>query len=404
MNKKPLIVVVFILSLFCLLPLKSEAASLATRFRGAILLQVESHGEAWYVHPTSLKRYYLADGTEAYKLMRQLGVGITNANLAKIQGSLTEAKKQSGKILLQVEAHGEAYYVNSDGKLYYLKDGTAAYQLMRGLGQGIKTSDLATIALGDLLAKAPVVDVSGSTYETKQVSVGNNSFAVKMITIDLATPGLKIVTDTGNDADCTNNCQAKSLADYVTASSGFAAIHGSYFCPTDYASCATSKNSYYYPVYNSRLGKMINATQLKWPTTGPLLVFDTNNKAYFFTATTDFKDVATFESKNKVKVAAAIGNQPALIHEDRNILALNSLDDKQKNTKSSRGGIGIKDNKVYLVIASGATVVDLAGVMQSLGMTEAMNLDGGGSSALYYQGAYKVGPGRSLPNAIIFKK
>ena len=31
-----------------------------------------------------------------------------------------------------------------------------------------------------------------------------------------------------------------------------------------------------------------------------------------------------------------------------------------------------------------------------------MNLDGGGSTALY-DGGYKAGPGRSLPNAIIVK-
>ena len=58
----------------------------------------------------------------------------------------------------------------------------------------------------------------------------------------------------------------------------------------------------------------------------------------------------------------------------------------------------------FLIIANSATVIDLANIMQALGMEQALNLDGGGSSALYYQGEYKVGPGRQLPNAIIFKK
>jgi len=40
--------------------------------------------------------------------------------------------------------------------------------------------------------------------------------------------------------------------------------------------------------------------------------------------------------------------------------------------------------------------------MQSLGAENAMNLDGGGSVAMVYNGSYKVGPGRNLPNAIIF--
>lgn len=46
-------------------------------------------------------------------------------------------------------------------------------------------------------------------------------------------------------------------------------------------------------------------------------------------------------------------------------------------------------------------MLDLAHVFKSLGATHALNLDGGGSVALWF-GGYKVGPGRSLPNAVIF--
>jgi exopolysaccharide biosynthesis protein len=38
--------------------------------------------------------------------------------------------------------------------------------------------------------------------------------------------------------------------------------------------------------------------------------------------------------------------------------------------------------------------------MKALDMDNAMNLDGGGSTALWYNG-YKVGPGRNLTNAIL---
>ena len=34
----------------------------------------------------------------------------------------------------------------------------------------------------------------------------------------------------------------------------------------------------------------------------------------------------------------------------------------------------------------------------------ALNLDGGGTSAMYIGGAYRVGPGRLLPNAIVLTK
>ena len=42
--------------------------------------------------------------------------------------------------------------------------------------------------------------------------------------------------------------------------------------------------------------------------------------------------------------------------------------------------------------------------MQSLGARDALNLDGGGSAALWIAGSFKVGPGRQLPNAIVLTK
>ncbi len=53
----------------------SGGGSLAQQLSGRILLQVESVGEAWYVNPSDLKRYYMADGDEAYRIMRELSLG-----------------------------------------------------------------------------------------------------------------------------------------------------------------------------------------------------------------------------------------------------------------------------------------------------------------------------------------
>jgi len=57
---------------------------MAERTSGKILLQVERHGEAWYVHPKTGIRYYMKDGEAAYNLMRYYSLGITNADLEKI--------------------------------------------------------------------------------------------------------------------------------------------------------------------------------------------------------------------------------------------------------------------------------------------------------------------------------
>lgn len=120
-----------------------SAITLADKLQGRILLQVESHGEAWYVNPANLLRYFLGRPTDAFNLMRKLGIGITDANLIKIDLDSAFARKQSGKIFLQVEQNGEAWYVNPvDLKRYYLGRPLDAFNLMRQLGLGITNSDL----------------------------------------------------------------------------------------------------------------------------------------------------------------------------------------------------------------------------------------------------------------------
>jgi len=118
---------------------------LTEKLKGRILLQVEDHGEAWYVEPKTSKRYYMANGSEAYNIMRNLGVGITNKDLEKVKTNQSFAKQHSGKIFLQVENYGEAYYIDVDGNAHYLKDGNEAYNIIRELGLGITNNDLRKI-------------------------------------------------------------------------------------------------------------------------------------------------------------------------------------------------------------------------------------------------------------------
>lgn len=57
---------------------------LRQRLAGRILLQVESRGEAWYVHPVDMKRYYLGRPADAFAVMRELGLGIKSSDLGRI--------------------------------------------------------------------------------------------------------------------------------------------------------------------------------------------------------------------------------------------------------------------------------------------------------------------------------
>ncbi len=133
---------------------KAESAvdsGFSKKLKGRILLQVEERGEAWYVNPKDLKKYYMANGEKAYGIMRYLGVGISNKDLEKIKTDKSFAKLHSGKIFLQIESHGEAYYIDTKGNAYYLSNGNLAYDLMRKLGLGVSNKDIRKIKVAELL-------------------------------------------------------------------------------------------------------------------------------------------------------------------------------------------------------------------------------------------------------------
>ena len=75
----------------------------------------------------------------------------------------------------------------------------------------------------------------------------------------------------------------------------------------------------------------------------------------------------------------------------------------EQKKRTRKAGIGFGDGgKVLLIVAPAATMHEFAEIFKALGAQNAPNLDGGGTAALWF-GGYKVGPGRALPNAIVFK-
>lgn len=233
-----------------------------------------------------------------------------------------------------------------------------------------------------------------SNYQSLTVNTDRGSFFIHLVKINWTNPNLRIVTDTANPSECGDNCSVKSLSSYYSQNGGFAAINGSYFCPADYSWCGGKLGAFDTPIYNSRNGKLLHSDKLFWDNRA-MYVFDGSNRPHFFAQAKDY---------NGVGMRAAIANFPGLVSGGQNIVFNYPMDEKQRNVKGRRSGIGASGNTIFLVVASGATVPDLASIFIALGAENALNLDGGGSSSMMYNGAYKVGPGRNLPNAIIFSQ
>jgi len=124
--------------------------NLVNRLSGNILLQVEKNGEGWYVNPDNKKKYYLGRPADAFSIMRNLGLGIKHSELNGYLNSKFPSRL-SGKIMLDVEQNGEAYYIYPKNlKGYFLSRPADAFKVMRDLGLGITNADIRKIGVGEI--------------------------------------------------------------------------------------------------------------------------------------------------------------------------------------------------------------------------------------------------------------
>ncbi|MDP3994021.1 MAG: hypothetical protein Q8P75_03530, partial [bacterium] len=120
------------------------ASALGQRLSGKILLQVEANGEGWYIYPKTFKRYYLGRPDDAFRIMRELSLGISNNDFENF--GMYAPSRLRGLILLKVEDAGRAYYVHPDTRrMHYLGRPQDAFDVMRTQGLGITNKDLASL-------------------------------------------------------------------------------------------------------------------------------------------------------------------------------------------------------------------------------------------------------------------
>ena len=133
-------------ALFIFIPI--AIAGTASNLSGYILLQVQKNGEAWYVYPVNGERYFLGRPDDAFSIMKKLALGATHNYITNTE---IFPARLSGMILLDVERNGEAYYIYpKDNKKYYLGWPTDAFRIMSQLGLGISNSNLAAMTIGNI--------------------------------------------------------------------------------------------------------------------------------------------------------------------------------------------------------------------------------------------------------------
>ena len=226
-------------------------------------------------------------------------------------------------------------------------------------------------------------------YSNISVPTSRGTFTVNVIKERLSDVTVRTVT--ANSTDCRDNCPVKPLAQYIAENGAYAGMNGTYICPPDYATCAGKVNSYDYAVYNSNLGRWLNSYALI--SVNSLVTFSGRTPSFFRRA----------EQFNRGPATAGISNYPLLLQSGAIVNSEAEQSDAQK-TRGLKGSIGSDGTHIFLALVSSASVTESAYVLQALGVRDAMNLDGGGTGAMHIGGAYRVGPGRQLPNAVLLMK
>ena len=247
-----------------------------------------------------------------------------------------------------------------------------------------------TIAAAQAKAQVQLANVSnsppGSGYSYQAVKTNAGTFNVAIIAADLNST--RVILDTASDSDCSNNCPVLSLGDYVARSGAYAGINGPFFCPAEYPSCAGKTNSFDTLLMNKNK-YYFNSDNNKYSTI-PLVFFNGNSMGV---------RNQTLEWGRDTGVDAVVANYPLYLSSGNNMFGGSS--DPKINSRGSRTFVANKGNFAYIGIVYNATAADAALVLQTLGMENALGLDQGGSTALWFSG-YKAGPGRGLPAALLF--
>lgn len=266
------------------------------------------------------------------------------------------------------------------------RDFTKAHELLVDLKTKI-AAEIAKVAPSAIPANVVASNVApGSGFSRQKVNVDGSDYLVDIVAGDLSST--RVVVDTASEGSCSNDCPVLALSDYVARNGAFAGINGSYFCPASYPSCAGKTNSFDTLLMNKNK-----------------VYFNSDNNVYSSVPAVIFGGSwIRFVGKSQewgrdTGIDSMIANQPLLVSGGE--VTFGGNDDPKQGSVGNRSFVANKGNVVYIGVVHGVSVAGSARVLKALGMDNALNLDSGGSTALW-SGGYKAGPGRAIPNAILF--
>lgn len=111
------------------------------------------------------------------------------------------------------------------------------------------------------------------------------------------------------------------------------------------------------------------------------------------------------ETVNMKRATQLIAAGPMLLKNGANQASIDKegYESKIYNMNAQRTAIGVTNDQTLVIVTAVAKIEALAEIMKTLGCVDAINLDGGASSALYVNGTYMKNAGRPLNTVLIME-
>lgn len=173
-------------------------------------------------------------------------------------------------------------------------------------------------------------------------------------------------------------------------------------------------------VVNNVIAKIYNPTgqNCKVPENGYFIYFDefvpetfvlgaSVSKELYFIDGNNWSESNTFnyngEQVSLNRVTDIVSCSPALLLNGENVTEEQTsyMEPKIKSMTAQRSALGLTADGKLILVTTVSKMSDLALIMKDLGSTDAFNLDGGASSALYVNGKYVKQAGRQLNTVLL---